>query len=175
MLGISRTPVRESIPLLEMEGWVKSVPRKGTFVCNISEKDVEEVIQIRRAIESLVVELLIPTISDEEIENIEKLYGMQSQLKQDKNKFISTDKDFHIYLADLSGNVRSSNLMQTLSDQLRWFGVRALNLPGRNEQTLKEHAALIDAIKKRDIEEAKSAVVNHINRTREAILKNLQL
>ncbi|WML55149.1 GntR family transcriptional regulator [Neobacillus sp. PS3-12] len=175
MLGISRTPVRESIPLLELEGWVKSVPRKGTFVCNISEKDVEEVIQIRRAIESLVVELLIPAISDKEIEHIEEIYGIQAQLIQDKNKFINTDKDFHIYLAQLSGNVRLSNLMQTISDQLRWFGVRALGAPDRNEHTLKEHAALIDAIKMRDIEEAKKAVITHINRTREAILKNLQL
>jgi DNA-binding GntR family transcriptional regulator len=175
MLGISRTPVRESIPLLEMEGWVKSVPRKGTFVCNISEKDVEEVIQLRRAMESLVVELLIPKISDSEIENIEKIYGIQAQLKQDINQFIITDKDFHIYLAELSGNERLVNLMQTLSDQLRWFGVRALNAPNRKEQTLKEHEALIHSIKNREVEGAKEAVVNHINHTREAILKNLHL
>jgi DNA-binding GntR family transcriptional regulator len=175
MLGISRTPVRESIPLLEMEGWVKSVPRKGTFVSNISEKDVEEVIQLRRANESLVVELLIPTISDSEIENIEKMYGVQAQLKQNINQFIMTDKDFHIYLAELSGNQRLANLMKTLSDQLRWFGVRALNTPNRNEQTLNEHAAIIDSIKNRDVERAKKAVVNHINHTQEAILKNLDI
>jgi DNA-binding GntR family transcriptional regulator len=175
LLGISRTPVRESVPLLELEGWVKSMPRKGTFVCNISEKDVEEVIQIRRAIEVLVVELLIPSISDTEIENIENIYGMQTQLKQDKNQFIITDKDFHIYLAELSGNNRLVHLMQNISDQLRWFGVRALNLPNRNEQTLKEHALLIHSIKNRDVEAAKKAVLDHINHTREAILKNLNI
>jgi DNA-binding GntR family transcriptional regulator len=173
MLGISRTPVRESIPLLEMEGWVTSIPRKGTFVCDISVEDVEEVFQIRRAIEVLVVELLIPVISDREIENIERLYGAQAKLTEDKNKFILTDKDFHIYLAELSGNRRLVQLMGTLSDQLRWFGVRALKAPNRNEQTLKEHALVINAIKNRDVEKAKKAVLNHIEHTREAILKNL--
>jgi DNA-binding GntR family transcriptional regulator len=174
LLGISRTPVREAIPLLELEGWVKSVPRKGTFVCNISEQDVEEVIQIRRAIEVLVIELIIPTISNKDIENIEKIYGVQSQQIEDKGKFISTDKDFHIYLAELSGNRRVVNLLQTISDQLRWFGVRALNLPNREENTLKEHSLIISAIKRKNVKDAKEAVLNHINQTREAILLNLQ-
>ncbi|WP_276210694.1 GntR family transcriptional regulator [Heyndrickxia coagulans] len=173
MLGISRTPVRESIPLLEMEGWVISVPRKGTFVSNISKKDVEEVIQLRLALETLVIELVLPVITNREIEMLEEIFESQTQLKHNKSDFIKTDTDFHIHLAEKSGNKRLAQLMRTLGDQLRWFGIQALYSPNRIEQTLKEHAALLEAIKNRDIEYAKQAAINHISSTYKAIINSL--
>ncbi|MFT9846342.1 GntR family transcriptional regulator [Aneurinibacillus sp. REN35] len=172
-LGISRTPIREAIQLLELEGWVQSIPRKGTFVCNISRQDVEEVLQLRKANEALVMELLIPTITEEKMEDIDRIYGHQSVEKENNQRFISIDKDFHIYLAELSGNRRLAQYMQTLSDQMRWFGIQALNLPDRAEQTLHEHAVIIEGIKNRDVEQAKQAVIEHIDRTREAVLSVL--
>ncbi|KKI92733.1 GntR family transcriptional regulator [Bacillus sp. SA1-12] len=174
-LGISRTPVREAIPLLELEGWVKSIPRKGTFVSQITAVDVEEVIQIRRALEILVIELLIPKITEREIEQLNEIYVKQRGYVEDSGQFISTDKDFHIYLAQLSGNHRLINLMGTISDQIRWFGVSALNLPNRTEQTLKEHAWLIECLKNKEVEKAKEAVLEHIEHTRVAILSSLNL
>ncbi|MGM0873843.1 MAG: GntR family transcriptional regulator [Bacillota bacterium] len=172
-LGISRTPVREAIPLLEMEGWVKSIPRKGTFVSQITAVDVEEVIQIRRAIEILVIELLSPKITEGDIEQLYEIYVKQLEHMQDSGQFISVDKDFHIYLADLSGNRRLVNLMGTISDQIRWFGVSALNLPNRTEQALKEHASIIECLKNKEFEKAKVAVLEHIEHTRVAILSSL--
>ncbi|AMA72403.1 MULTISPECIES: GntR family transcriptional regulator [Aneurinibacillus] len=174
-LGISRTPIREAIPLLELEGWVTSIPRKGTFVSTITERDVEEVIQIRRAIEVLVIELLIPIISPNHIQKLEQLYSKQVEEKQDNKSFISTDKDFHIYLAELSGNRRLVQLMQTISDQIRWFGVSALHSPNRTEQTLKEHALIIECLKNKDVEKAKKAVLDHIECTRMAVLSSLKI
>ncbi|MBO8162133.1 MAG: GntR family transcriptional regulator [Brevibacillus sp.] len=173
-LGISRTPIREAIQQLELEGWVKSIPRKGTFVNNISEKDVEEVLQLRRAIEGLVMELLIPTITDEQLEKVEQIYFSQSAQREDNKRFIAIDKDFHNYLAELSGNSRVVQLMQTISDQMRWFGIRALNQLGRAEQTLREHEMILTALKKRDLAAAKEAIFTHIEHTRIAVRKSLQ-
>jgi DNA-binding GntR family transcriptional regulator len=173
-LGISRTPIREAIPLLELEGWVTSIPRKGTLVSSITVKDVEEVIQIRRGLEVLVVELLIPIISEEQISMIEQLYQQQVKLQKENKLFISTDKDFHIFLAELSGNRRLVNLVQTVSDQMRWFGISASYLPNRIEETLKEHSAIIDCLKEKDVDKAKKAVLNHIDLTREAVLASLK-
>ncbi|WP_019121309.1 GntR family transcriptional regulator [Brevibacillus massiliensis] len=172
-LGISRTPIREAIQLLEIEGWVKSVPRKGTFVSHILREDVEDVLQLRWAIEGLIMELIIPKITDEQIALAEKVYLQQSEHIADHKTFISIDKDFHNYFAELCGNRRVLSLMQTISDQMRWFGVQALNLPGRNEQTLQEHARILNAVKKRDLAEAKQAIAHHLNQTRVAIMFNL--
>ena len=94
---------------------------------------------------------------------------------KDSGQFISVDKDFHIYLAELSGNHRLVNLMSTISDQIRWFGVSALNLPNRKEQTLKEHAWIIECLKNKEVEKAKEAVLEHIEHTRVAILSSVSL
>lgn len=174
-LGISRTPVRESISLLELEGWVKSVPRVGTFVSEITEKNVQDVIQIRRALEVLVIELIIPIITEEQLAQINEIYGTQSTQHKDAGSFIQTDKDFHIFLARLSGNDRLTQLIATISDQMRWFGVSALHLPNRTEQTLQEHARIIECIKNREIVSAKQAVLEHIEHTRNAVLSSLKL
>lgn len=172
-LEISRTPVREAILLLEMEGWVKSIPRKGTFVSQITISDVEEVIQIRKALESLIIELIIPIIKERDIEQLNEIYVKQLGQVEDNGQFISVDKDFHIYLSELSGNRRLVYLMNTVSEQIRWFGVSAVNLPNRKEQTLKEHARIIDCLKNKEVEKAKKAALEHIEHTRTAILSSL--
>jgi DNA-binding GntR family transcriptional regulator len=173
-LGISRTPIRESIPLLELEGWVTSVPRKGTFVSKITKQDVEEVIQIRRGLEVLVIEVLVPIISDEQIKHLEGIYDSQLNEQQENKRFISVDHDFHMLLAEFSGNKRLTNLMKTVSDQMRWFGVSALNSPNRIKQTLTEHQLIIQCLKERDSERAKKAVLEHIECTREAVMSTLK-
>lgn len=173
-LGISRTPLREAIHMLELEGWVRSIPRKGVFVAQISERDVEEVLQIRRAIETLVMELLIPAIADEQIERIEEIYLHQSENQKDKQSFIFIDKDFHMYLAELSQNSRLINLMHNLSDQMRWFGIMALNASDRTERTLQEHKSIIEGLKKHNLDQAKQAVFTHIEHTRIAVLTALE-
>jgi DNA-binding GntR family transcriptional regulator len=173
-LGISRTPIREALPLLELGGWVKSIPRKGTFVSNIFKQDVEEVVQIRRALEILVIELLIPSISPEDIKEIERLYGKQCE-QQDTKTFITTDRQFHTYLAQLSGNRQLVKLMQSIGDKIRWFGVSALHCPNRKEQCLQEHGLIIEKLKSKDLNQAKKAVLSHIENNRLAVLASLQL
>lgn len=173
-LGISRTPLRAALQLLEMEGWLKSVPRKGVFVSHIVEKDVEEVLQLRGANEALVVELLIPKITDAHIDRLEDLYVQQEKHLGNNQAFILMDKDFHMHMAELTGNDRLIQLMHTLSDQMRWFGIVALDTTDRVERTLKEHRAIIDQLKKRDVELAKQAMLDHIIHTRTAVLASLK-
>lgn len=170
MLGISRTPLRSAIQMLEMEGWLTSEPRKGVFIHKIAEKDVIDVIQLRRANESLVVEIMVPEITDEEMEKLESIFAYQVQHLADDKLFILTDKDFHMYMAELTGNKRLIQLMQTLSDQMRWFGIMALHSTERKERTMEEHRAILEGIKNRDVELAKKAVIDHIEQTRTAVL-----
>jgi len=173
-LGISRTPVREAIQQLEMEGWLKSVPRKGIYVNDISIQDVEEIIQLRKANEMLVMELVISRITEKEFRILEEMYTKQSAIADTKS-FISSDTNFHLYLAELSGNHRLVHLMKTLSDQIHWFGIQALTQSGRTDDALKEHAYIIETIKNKEIERARSAIYEHIEKTRVAILSSLNI
>lgn len=173
-LEISRTPIREALQLLEQEGWVTSVPRKGTFVSNISVEDVEEIIQLRRALEILAIELLIPKITEEQLATLARILEMQAKTQDDKKMFIAIDKDFHFHLATFSGNRRIAQLIETYGDQMRWFGYRAVTQSGRVEETLKEHEAIYEGLKARDLERVKQAVLDHMEKTRLAILSNIQ-
>jgi len=171
-LGISRTPIREAIHQLEIEGWLHSVPRKGIYIKDISKEEVEEVLQLRKANEMLVVELAIPNMTEQIIENINDICVSQQKEKGNRS-FITVDHTFHIYLAEISGNKRLMQLMQTLSDQIHWFGVQALYSKGRTESILTEHGTIFQALKERDVDKAKLAVADHIEKTRKAILESL--
>ncbi len=110
-LGISRTPVREAIQMLENEGWVNTEPWKGSYVVNITNQDVEEIFQLRRTLESLVIELIVPKIGELEINKIEELINKQSRYCKEYNaeNFIYKDRDFHMYLVHLTNNKRLKN------------------------------------------------------------------
>jgi DNA-binding GntR family transcriptional regulator len=173
-LGISRTPLRAALQMLEVEGWLKAVPRKGVFISSIQEKDVDEVLHLRRANESLVMELIIPRITDQDIEKLEQIYIRQKEQEDQNQTFIMVDKDFHMFLTELAGNDRLTQLIHNLSDLMRWFGIVALKSADRKVKTLEEHRVIIDGLRKRDVELAKKAVTDHIEHTRMAVLEVLR-
>ena len=175
-LGVSRTPVREALQLLEREGWVRTVPWKGVYVSEISAQDMEEVLQLRCANEALVVELVTSRITDEQVQELEAIFKEQrSRLLSENNQaFIDSDRDFHMRLAEMSGNRRLTQLLLTLSDQMRRLGVQAVTIPGRVNGTMEEHRKILDALRERDTQKAREAMVFHIENTRTAVISALQ-
>ena len=86
-LGISRTPLREALLMLEQDGLVETIPYKGTFVAGVSTTDVEEIYQVRGALEALAVRLATPVIPDEELESM----GMKNAFDMNKANFSGMD------------------------------------------------------------------------------------
>ena len=170
-LGISRTPVREALQMLEHEGWVKTEPWKGTYVLDITEQDIEEVFQLRMTLEPLVIELIIQTLKDEHCRNLDEFFRIQTKFSEEMNAddFIKTDRDFHMYLAELTGNRRLIQILSNLSDMMRRLGIKAIKSKIRYEETLQEHAKLIKELKRRDLSKARQATIYHILRTKENV------
>jgi len=170
-LGISRTPVREALLLLEREGWVASGERKGFVVAAISPSDVSEICTLRRANECLAVELALPNITPADIAHLEDLYVRQSAMLQaPREEFIRIDREFHEYLSWLSRHRRLATLLQNLSDHMIRLGIAAVTQEGRSELTLAEHRAILDALTSRDRTAAVSAMTAHLQNTQLAIL-----
>ena len=96
-LGISRTPVREAIRKLEQEGYVIMMPRRGTYVADVSEVDVKEIFEIRSALESLATGLAARRIEQEELEELQNLLNdIEGHIKQNNiEKIVETDIKFH--------------------------------------------------------------------------------
>lgn len=173
-LGISRTPLREAIHRLELEGWVTSLPRKGIVVTSINLQDVKEVMQIRKANELLVIELLIENITKKQIENIHQQF-IPSKLLTEKEilSFAEGDK-FHIELAEHCGNQRLLKLLKNLSSQMQWFGYWALQVDGRAKEVIQEHALILDSVKEKKLKKAQRYTIEHLERTEAALLEGLK-
>ena len=175
-LGISRTPVREALQRLENEGLVITEPWRGTRVNEIKEKDIEEVFQLRLALEPVAVELALQRMTAEDLTSIEQLRKQQISFNKhtDADAFIKTDMDFHMLIARLSGNKRLIQIVGNLIDIMRRLGISAIQTQERCAETLEEHAQLIKALKNKDIPNARQAMIYHILRTRETIYRRLR-
>ena len=113
-MGVSRTPVREAIRKLELEGFVVMIPRRGTYVADISIKDINEVYEIRTSLEVLAAGLAAERISDEELETMQRLLVEIGQHIEDGNieKIVEIDTAFHDVLYKASRNKRLAGIIK---------------------------------------------------------------
>ena len=122
-LGVSRTPIREAIRKMELEGFLVMVPRRGTYVADLSIKDINEVFEIRTALDVLAAGLAAERITEEEIEELERLLVYIGEMIEEKNyeKIIETDGEFHDVLYKASRNDRLIGIINNLREQFTRF------------------------------------------------------
>lgn len=163
-MGVSRTPVREAIRKLELEGLVVMIPRKGAYVSGLSMKDISDVFEIRGALEGLAAELASERITDEELENMERHLVRISEgiEKGDITSVVEIDTDFHSMLYTASRNQRLGQIINNLREQIQRFRQTSLSYPGRMRVALEEHRRIIEAISARDAELARKLAAEHI-------------
>lgn len=179
-LGVSRTPVREAIRKLELEGFVVMIQRKGAYVADLSTKDIADVFEIRSALESLAAALACERITDEELEELEHLLIKVNQCTEnnDLEKLVEVDTQFHDVLYRASRNERLAQIINNLREQIQRFRKISMGAPGRMRETLKEHKLLVEAIAERNVDLARTLAQEHIenaeNRMMEAIREEMR-
>ncbi len=175
-LGVSRTPVREAIRKLELEGYVVMLPRRGTYVANLSIKDINEVFEIRSSIDALAAGLAAERITDEELEQMERMLVATVDAFEhgDKNRVVDYDSQFHDVLYCASRNDRLVGIINNLREQLTRFRSISMAHPGRMKATMDEHSRLVEAIAQRDVELAQTLARQHMENAEQALLLDLQ-
>jgi len=170
-MGVSRTPVREALKELAAEGFVKMNPNQAVAVSNASVEDVQEVLQIRGVLEGLAARLTTKTINEEEIKELEKYQKRMEQYtnKDDVLAFSEMDAEFHELILNICGNNRLIQIRKNLSDQAHRYRIRSLSVPGRLKYSLKEHQEIVEALKRKDAEQADRLSQKHI----ENVLANI--
>lgn len=173
-LGISRTPVREALMQLELEGLVRSVPNKGAVVVGVTEKDIHDIYEIRIRIEGLAARLCAENITDEELHALEQIVDLQEfyLLKNDTEQIWKLDGDFHKIIYDAS---RSRPLRFTLSNFHNYIKKArdiSVQTEGRAEKTVAEHRAILDAIKAHNSELAEQLTAKHISNAEVNLFEN---
>ena len=175
-LGVSRTPVREAIRKLELEGYVIMMPRRGTYVANLSIRDVNEVFEIRTSRDSLASGLAAERITDEELERLQRLLVLIGGYIETNNmdKIVETDTEFHDLLYQASRNTRLVGIIFNLREQLTRFRATSMSFPGRLKATLEEHRRIVEAIAQGDVKEAQLAAEDHMEKSEQTLLKSME-
>ena len=173
-LGVSRTPVREAIKGLAAEGLVKMTPNQGVVAINVSIEDLQEVLQIRRALEGPATSMAAEKIHPEEIakleEIIQKMSTIISKPKPDVAAYSELNAEFHNLILNACGNRRLMKICNNLSSSDHRFRIRSLrNNPERLKHSLKEHQDIVDALKEKDSKQAERLTKKHI----ENVLANI--
>ena len=175
-LGVSRTPVREAIRKLELEGYVIMMPRRGTYVANLSIRDVNEVFEIRTSLDSLASGLAAERITEEELEQLQRLLVLIGEYieQNDMEKIVETDTEFHDVLYKASRNMRLVGIIFNLREQLTRFRATSMAYPGRLKETLEEHRRLVEAIAQGDVIEAQNAAEDHMEKSEHTLLISME-
>lgn len=174
-LGVSRTPVREAIRKLELEGFVVMVPRRGTYVADLSIKDVNEVFEVRSALEVLAAGLAAERITEEELEEMERLLvQIGEQIENgDLESLVETDSQFHDILYRASRNDKLVGIINNLREQLTRFRATSMGYPGRMKDMLDEHSRLVEAIAQRNGKLAEKLAAEHLENAEQTLLQDM--
>lgn len=165
MLQASRTPVVKALHKLESQGLVDNVPDRGFVVHELSMLELLELWELREALDSIVIIELVDTITQAQTDRLEKLVQKFERTAEqgDEEQYRKTDREFHSLLLEFSRNTMVKRINQHFQIHNRCFTVGLVRKP---QETLTEHRRVVEALRSRDREEAREAMVAHISKTK---------
>ncbi|HIT90893.1 MAG TPA: GntR family transcriptional regulator [Candidatus Merdenecus merdavium] len=175
-LGVSRTPIREAIRKLELEGLVLMIPRKGAEVAKITVKNLKDVLEVRRALEELAVQVACDHIDEEQLEDI-KLAAKEFEeavKNRDLSGLAESDIKFHDLIFQATTNQRLITILHNLREQMYRYRVEYLKDSKAHEVLIKEHNEIVKALSERDKEAATLAIRGHIENQEKTIISNIE-
>ena len=174
-LGVSRTPVREAIRKLELEGLVLMIPRRGAEVAEITRQDLEDVLEVRAALEELAVKDACEHITDEQLQDLKKAANEFKRSLEGTDLVACAEADIHfheiIYAA--TNNKRLVQMLNNLREQMYRYRMENLKDKRTYRTLVEEHDAIRRALKKHDKEKAGVAINVHIENQRRSILASI--
>lgn len=176
-LGVSRTPIREAIRKLELEGLVVMIPRKGAQVARITEKNLKDVLEVRRALDMLAVRLACSRMDDEYKKQLREACDEFARVVKNNNTKDITEADvrFHDIINKATGNDRLIQLVNNLAEQMYRYRLEYIKDAAYHNRLVAEHEEIYSAIMDGDEERAAKTVVLHIDNQEETIIKHLNL
>ena len=170
--GISRTPLREALKVLQNEGLVRLVPRRGCFVAQLTEHDLDEIYALIGLLEGACAARAAETATPAELARLRQLTQRMAQVAAERNfrRYFEVNIAAHGAIHDLGGNSWQKKLIEYLRSMCRLSPhVSVGKVPGRLEQSLAEHQELLAAIERREPARAEAVMRRHVANTRAAL------
>jgi DNA-binding GntR family transcriptional regulator len=177
-LGVSRTPIREAVAMLEREGFLRTVPRRGIHVVRKTKREIIEMIHAWAALESMAARLVTVRASDDDIASLRRLFhsfGQEHAPLDHLEEYSSANIAFHQALIRLSGSTLLAALTDNLFLHVRAIRHRTIFQRDRAERSLREHMELIEALEARDTALAERLARDHTLRLAEHVEKHVEL
>ncbi len=173
-LGISRTPVREALLELASQDLIIFLPRRGLMVNRFTRRDVDEIFEVRKAIEIAALEKITNAAPPFDLFEIEQsLLNQRKAVKyKDYEAFLEADRLFHTSFSELTNNRRLIAILENIRDMIHIMGAKALALEGRALEVIEEHQAIFEAVRRGNSEEAHRAMAYHLDRSKEAVVES---
>jgi DNA-binding GntR family transcriptional regulator len=174
-LGVSRTPVREALMYLSQEGLVEVYPRSGTRVRTFTEEDIEEIFEVRTALETLAVRKAAARLKPPQVERLRGLWegAEQALANGDPAPALTLDRELHRLILEESGNGRLKEIMARLNDYVALFRNLGARTPDHRGYTA-ELPEILSALEQRDAEGAAVALARHIQLAKEQTLRDFR-
>lgn len=169
---VSRSTIREALKILEIEELVISKARKGTYITQFSDKDVEEITELRAMIEARAFIHALPRMEEKHYLDLEKIIAKMKTGAENKdwNELFDLDMQFHRYVVDLSGNSRIVKIYDSLQVQIRTVLMHLDQYYSSFDSFYNEHRELMDGLRTKDINIVKEKVKDHIEYVEEKLL-----
>lgn len=175
-LGVSRTPIREAMRKLEQEGLVVMIPRRGAQVASITEKDLNDVLEVRIALENMAIEKACARMTAEETEKLKAAAKAFEDTIAEGNlvHLAEADVAFHEIIYQAADNVCLMQVLNNLREQIYRYRVEYLKDEEMRRQLAREHEKLTQALAARDVKDAQELSYDHIENQRQGIIKSIR-
>lgn len=176
-MEISRAPIREAFNQLEREGFIEILPRKGAKVISLSEKEVENIFEIRENLELLAMNKSLRILSNDALIQIAKKFeqfNFKTTEKENRLTYLALDKEFHDLLINRCDNQMLIKLLSSIQEKVHWL--RGFSLDNHSFiQSIEEHLAIIYAIQKKNEKLVTINLVRHLERAKESIIQEIRM
>jgi DNA-binding GntR family transcriptional regulator len=174
-LGVSRTPIREAIRKLELEGLVVMIPRKGAEVAHITEKDMKDVLEVRSTLEELAVKVACKNVTDEKIAELKAANKVfeSAIVSKDVVNIVEADVKFHDIIYAMTDNARLIQIINNLREQMYRYRLEYVKDARTHSILISEHNDIIRQMHDKNIEAAKNVVRQHIINQEKGIIRLL--
>jgi DNA-binding GntR family transcriptional regulator len=162
-LGVSRTPIREAMTLLEQEGFLRMVPRRGIYIVRKSKREIVEMIQMWAALESMAARLATQVATDEEISRLRHMFDdfRDSTPTEHIQEYSDANIAFHQMIVDLSKSQIIIDTIRNIFMHVRAIRKITISQADRAARSIEDHMQIIESLERRDTEQAETLVRDH--------------
>ena len=162
-LGVSRTPIREAMTLLEQEGFLRTVPRRGVFIVRKTKKQIIEMIEMWAALESMAARLITEVATQEEIAGLRRMFATfkNGKLRAHLDEYSDVNIEFHQSIIRLSRNAVLIDLAENLFTHMRMIRRKTIGEKDRADRSIRDHISIIEALEARATDRAEELVRDH--------------